>query len=287
MNNGHTQTDMTSTIDSDVFGSNTAAALVYKKAEKILTALYMATNHIKTTEPLRLKVRDIAGSFLSDTLQLRNSFTQRSETVVQVLMHVQLLISLLDTLHMSGLLSKSNAHVLQDALADFAQRVSALAQRGESDSYVVTPDYFSLYEYEDVFFDRRDATLHNDGTTVAKRYTATQQSLHTTLPAKPHHTLTQKNGVAQKQRTAQTTVKKAPTRTTQTTRKTSTTQMGDRLHTIVDFITKRGSASVGDIAQLIVGCSTKTLQRDLQKLLARGVLRKEGEKRWTRYSIAQ
>lgn len=59
-----------------------------------------------------------------------------------------------------------------------------------------------------------------------------------------------------------------------------------RVNNIIEFITKRGSASVGDLSTIITNCSSKTLQRSLAMLVSRNILVKEGNKRWTRYFLA-
>ena len=43
---------------------------------------------------------------------------------------------------------------------------------------------------------------------------------------------------------------------------------------------------IKDVAPLISGCSEKTVQRELGEMVASGILRKIGEKRWSRYTLA-
>lgn len=54
---------------------------------------------------------------------------------------------------------------------------------------------------------------------------------------------------------------------------------------IIDIIRNKGEVGVKDISALIRGVSGKTIQRDLLSLVLKGVLKKEGERRWSRYSI--
>ena len=42
---------------------------------------------------------------------------------------------------------------------------------------------------------------------------------------------------------------------------------------------------IKDIVMSITGCSEKTIQRELSALVAQGVLKKIGEKRWSRYEL--
>lgn len=52
---------------------------------------------------------------------------------------------------------------------------------------------------------------------------------------------------------------------------------------ILAFIKKQGEASIRDIAAVIKDCSEKTIQRELNALIEEGVLKREGERRWSRY----
>ena len=52
---------------------------------------------------------------------------------------------------------------------------------------------------------------------------------------------------------------------------------------ILSFIKKKGDASIRDIAAVIKDCSEKTIQRELNALIEGGLLRREGERRWSRY----
>lgn len=61
--------------------------------------------------------------------------------------------------------------------------------------------------------------------------------------------------------------------------------MSDRQQKILDHLRKSEHAKISDFAPQFAGISTKTIQRDLQDLVTKNVLKKEGEKRWTVYSF--
>ncbi|HET8574683.1 MAG TPA: hypothetical protein VFM02_00735 [Candidatus Paceibacterota bacterium] len=62
-------------------------------------------------------------------------------------------------------------------------------------------------------------------------------------------------------------------------------EISPRREAIVNFIKKEGDVSVKDVSKVIRGLSEKTLQRELTALVSDGVLKKEGERRWSRYSL--
>lgn len=57
----------------------------------------------------------------------------------------------------------------------------------------------------------------------------------------------------------------------------------DRTNRILDIVLKNKGISIKDIAKVVRGCSEKTIQRELSALIAAGLIRKEGERRWSLY----
>ncbi len=54
---------------------------------------------------------------------------------------------------------------------------------------------------------------------------------------------------------------------------------------ILALLRDKGSIVIKDISSVIRDCSTKSIQRLLSDLVQAGVLKTEGEKRWTRYTL--
>ena len=55
---------------------------------------------------------------------------------------------------------------------------------------------------------------------------------------------------------------------------------------IISFLKGKDWTSIKDITDAIEGCSTKTIQRELADLVHQGVLKKKGDRRWSRYLLA-
>lgn len=55
---------------------------------------------------------------------------------------------------------------------------------------------------------------------------------------------------------------------------------------IINLLKRKKDIMVKDISEIVHDCSEKTLQRELSDLVTQGILKKEGERRWTRYSLA-
>ncbi len=58
-----------------------------------------------------------------------------------------------------------------------------------------------------------------------------------------------------------------------------------RKNTILSLLKKMTAITVKDVSAVITDCSEKTLQRELIGLVQDGVLKKEGERRWSHYSL--
>jgi len=54
---------------------------------------------------------------------------------------------------------------------------------------------------------------------------------------------------------------------------------------ILDFLRGKDWTSIKDITEAIKGCSAKTIQRELADLVHHGVLKKKGDRRWSRYLL--
>jgi hypothetical protein len=55
---------------------------------------------------------------------------------------------------------------------------------------------------------------------------------------------------------------------------------------IISFLKGKSWTSIKDISDAISDCSTKTIQRELADLVQKGVLKKKGDRRWSRYLLA-
>jgi len=64
------------------------------------------------------------------------------------------------------------------------------------------------------------------------------------------------------------------------------TRLQDRREAILSVIRDRKTASIKDISAHVRDVSEKTIQRELLTLISLGVVRKEGERRWSTYALS-
>ncbi len=96
---------------------NQSADRLYRRAERIAAAVFLATNHVLSSESLRVSARTAALRLLEDVLSLRDEMrAPQSGHASAFKASARYLISLLRMLAISGFLSTQNSTVLIEAL---------------------------------------------------------------------------------------------------------------------------------------------------------------------------
>jgi len=55
---------------------------------------------------------------------------------------------------------------------------------------------------------------------------------------------------------------------------------------IKDILASKGQSTIKDISDALPDCSEKTVQRELTAMIVEGIVKKEGERRWSRYELS-
>jgi DNA-binding transcriptional ArsR family regulator len=64
-------------------------------------------------------------------------------------------------------------------------------------------------------------------------------------------------------------------------------QLTDRAERIKTVLEAKPQATIKDVAEIITDVSEKTIQRELNSLIEKGQVIREGERRWSRYSVVK
>lgn len=64
-------------------------------------------------------------------------------------------------------------------------------------------------------------------------------------------------------------------------------QLTDRAERIKTVLEAKPQATIKDIAEIITDVSEKTIQRELNSLIEKGQVMRQGERRWSRYSVSR
>lgn len=214
---------------------------IYKKTEKIATALYMITNLFADSEPMKWTLRGKISHLLSFIISFKNAVHFRNEEFKsEMRLFILEIISLFEISYNSGLVSQMNFRILK---AEFLNLINAVSQFEKND----TGKGFDL---NNDFFEVKDSIL-NSGSNATTDGDFSIWKKDKTEDAKTSH---------------------VPKKT-------------NRQNIIVNLLKKKGNLGIKDIALFVKDCSEKTIQRELTSLVKIGLLRKDGERRWSRYSL--
>lgn len=230
----------------------------YKKTSRILKALYILTdtnnlfsNGIK--DNLRLAGHSIVRRVID--LFIHWSKPKKNELEGDILYA----LSLIDAAGASGVITEENAFILGE---EYEKVLSIIDNTSGSESYgFESGDSLDIEKMVDT------GLLPEDTKVLAKR-------TNVAIAAKSLQRTTQAPKTASRVYKGQ---------------KESfiyRTKQSEREKIINDEIKRKGVVTVKDISVIMPSVSEKTVQRELIGMVVRGVLKKEGERRWSKYSLA-
>ncbi|MDQ5962720.1 MAG: hypothetical protein QG653_527 [Patescibacteria group bacterium] len=264
--------------------------LIAKKSERLVTALYLVTDLMDETEPIKRSLRSNAVSLLSSM----NSLAQREvkDKVTEFKKSLRALTEIISLLHVSittGLVSDMNGNILMDGFRSLQLVL-------EKKQPILTKDMLTV---------EHESSLSNEGVLssaiTSSSYDAitplslarTQQTKDTSHKEKDSFSQQKQMGTNKGQQEEKDKIysKSAVTPSSATEERdslpTTSFQMKkqNRRDQILSLFVKGVDVSIKDIASRIKGCSEKTIQRELNNLLYSGIIERIGEKRWSRYIL--
>lgn len=251
---------------SKFFSSKNVFVYIQKKIQKLTSVLYVLTAYLPESEPIRLKVRQ-ASLRLLENVSDEHVSEVGSTGVVQLSAPIIFLLSLLRVGRESGYITDMNQRLLEKELLE----ILTLLERHGSEVNSV-PD-LSLKDMEvesrDVFLPKKPFLnkSFNPKDNIDSLSTERFQAVATT-PSFPRM-----KDVSQRFKSLN---KKNIKRIDQFGR-------DEQIRSIISSL---GEVSIRDITGQMPSVSSKTVQRALLTMVADGVLKKVGERRWSKYSLA-
>jgi DNA-binding transcriptional ArsR family regulator len=246
----------------DVFLSDDPHILfIIKKTEKIIAALYLITDGMDDREPLRLTLRDKGLSFLNDVYRTKLSVTPSAKSMYGQGLD---LLSLINLGVFGGLISDMNASIVHTQLNLVLEAINKRESGGTASS-ALQETFFDIGKFPD----KKPETLAQPvfaaptpfSDEISHIYKGQSNVLYTNNKDKSF-TLGAPKPLKDKLYVK-----------------------GDRREKILGLLKRKDKLTVRDFTQIIKDCSEKTIQRELLDLVHKGILKKEGERRWSRYSL--
>ncbi|MES2023820.1 MAG: hypothetical protein V4439_03995 [Patescibacteria group bacterium] len=245
---------------------NTGGMLMsYTKTNKLIIALYMVTDIMDKEEPLRNKLRTLGTEIISDTDSLHTHLDQK----------ISAIISLLDIALTVNLISEMNSTILKREFLKMKEFLNSEVLDTQRNS-VLLEDFFGEEEVENKF----QNSPHPNPLLIKERVKEVSnghQSINFGL--QKGHTLMK--AISDKI--------KAPSTLERAGGEAFNNLKKQRHEEIIKIIKDKGGATIKDIKDNAQGvlrtCGEKTLQRELISMVKDNLLKKTGEKRWSKYNI--
>ena len=235
---------------------NTDFINIYNKSYRLAAAAFTISNVIDQSEELKTKIKKLSLDIVSATVNLKDiNFSDAKKLMEDVEKNSLLLMSMLDIASITGLISAMNGNIIKEEFQSFILELGKFADKFEDHNNVSVRGIFAESAVSNI-----DGNLSDDfkklGTAQNLGSNSSYQNDQKSVACGEG-----KNGNGHKRKDL-------------------------RKNTILDFIKRHNNVSIKDIAPNIIGCSEKTIQRELIELISKGKITKAGERRWSRYSIA-
>lgn len=240
-----------------VVSNSQNVSFIFKKTEKISQGLFLATNHIKDNESIKWIIREKAVDIVCSSSQINNikaiNFDSLADSFLSTLFDI---ITLLNLASVSSIMSRTNSLILISEISTLLKYISESSDTNikQIKSLVLSPDFFKV---EDIY--KGNSSSHYKSNTLANKNTISsiKDSIlsNKNLYNKPEYQVSLKD------------------------------KKNTRQEQILSLLKTQSGLTIKDFSKVIKDCSSKTIQRELIDLTKGGFIVKEGERRWSKYSI--
>ncbi|KKT37017.1 MAG: hypothetical protein UW27_C0009G0041 [Parcubacteria group bacterium GW2011_GWA1_44_13] len=258
---------------------------ISKKCERLATAIYLVTNFLSDTEPMKFRLRALSLELVRDASLVKNGSQMVEANVLEALRaNILETLSLLELAFIAGLVSEMNFTILKREYASLRDTIEVKKASRESRTDSILGDNFfgtteSAHPRPGLGYSREQALMHPAPTS-------------STLPK--GHSIGQTTSVMSDRNTVSDTrrsdLKNLSPRSVLSVSSPAPRAITDiakesRRARILKLVKDNREVTIKDIATHFVDLSEKTIQRELVSLVESGVLKKFGERRWSRYAL--
>lgn len=230
---------------------------IFKKTEKITAALYLISGLLKDEEPIKWELRDKGIDLVSSSFSASSSQPGDKNAVIQSIFTASLeTLSLLNVAKVSNLISDMNYKLLVREIDNVVALLrDRLVESAESAGYILSESFFKTPDLYTSGFRLGSKSPNQNEVLRAKgqSYSSSDSSVSNTGSNKGQHNTNDKKL--------------------------------QRQEIIISTLKSQSNLTIKDFAKVIKDCSEKTIQRELIDLVNRGIIKKDGERRWSRYSL--
>lgn len=235
---------------------DTSFRFLYQKTERISTAIYLITNLMSTEEPMKWRLRKTALDLLNIVMSLSNTnLSSRDKNLREVNKELFYLISLYEVAFRSGFISQMNYEIVNNEMQKLANfLVEYDREDSSSRNNLFIKDFFEE-GVDDINKGQIQKDIYKKDNMSYKGHYKRQDKEMSFIKTKANNNINKSS------------------------------DRSKRREKIISIVKGKGEVSVKDISDVIKDTSEKTIQRELISMVEEGLLIKEGERRWSRYSI--
>ncbi|MCK5027052.1 MAG: DeoR family transcriptional regulator [Candidatus Pacebacteria bacterium] len=272
------------------------------KTEKLVTAVYMITNFLSDKEPMKWRLRDICLSTLSNASVLKEKNpSEQSNLLTGILASTGEIVSLLEIAHLSGFISEMNYSVLRREYLTMMQQITNRDEVKNMVNKVSLPDTL----FKDIGLEAPSPGTSGSDTYATKAsapyssadqrkggYGAKDLSPAEGVSGRTSSMYGVKDNVVSNGQIQNDFLNSYDQKDTGGVQGDGVRKLGrvektknKRRDIIIQMLRDKKDLTIKDITTEITDCSEKTIQRELVSLVKKGILKKTGERRWSRYSL--
>jgi hypothetical protein len=266
-----------------LFEKDNFLLFVYKKTERIVSALYLMGDLLSDSEPIKWKFREVGIGIISRIMSFTTNPMLKTEIISGVTSDLLKILSFIEVAFMANLISEMNFAILKKELESLLETLSFQSSskpENRSKNLSFDKDFFALPN--ELF--AGSGQIQNSVPEQANDNFVKNQSVYAWADVQGHY-----KGQMQEPFKAGQTFQghgEVPASKPARSRMSKNASGDGRQKAIMKLLERGNDLTIRDFSLVIKGCSEKTIQRELLRLVKIGVLKKAGERRWSRYSLA-
>jgi len=238
-----------------IFKDSPHLVYLYKKTEKLVSALYILSSFISDKEPVKWQMREAGVDLLSQSLSLSDrSSSERILAYTNFISTGLKFLSFLEVSFLGGIISEMNYNILKYEFEGLIKTAESVENGGDAKGLIFPEHFFEVAKGQENQPTISSKVSINHGVYPNKNILSDRMSVNksgTNIPI-----------VEPKKK-----------------------DKSNRQEIIIALLKKNPELGIKDFISSIVGCSEKTIQRELVSLVSKGQIKKAGEKRWSKYSL--
>lgn len=241
-----------SLMDTTIQKNNGFMSL-YNKSYRLSAAVFAVSNVMDENEEIRNRIKKLSLEIVSMSVRLKDAnFYDTKRQIGEIEKNSLELMSMLDISSIAGMISKMNAKIIKEEFESFIKELNNFSLGLNSNNNIKVEDILK----NSTNTENINPSISESSETLKITQTTSSQNNFDKVENKTNTNGVNGNGHKRKE-----------------TRKMN----------ILNFIKSHDNITIKDIVPHIIGCSEKTVQRELISLINEGKIKKTGERRWTRY----